>query len=106
MKNPNKQALLNAAATVVEPALTEEQAAAVLGVPVSAMGKMRRSGKGPAFFMVGVKPRYRPESLRQWMASLEVRSMAEAYMADKDRAVAADAQRESVARVRHLRHVK
>jgi hypothetical protein len=103
MKTSDKQALLNAAATVIEPALDEAQAAAVIGVPTSAMGKMRRSGKGPMFFMVGVRPRYRPEALRQWMASHEVHSMAEAYLADKDRAAAAEGQREAVAKVRQAR---
>jgi hypothetical protein len=106
MKNPNKAALLDAAAAVVEPALTEEQAAAVIGVPPSAMGKMRRKGNGPAFFLVGVKPRYRPEALRLWMSVGEVHSMAEAYAADQERAHNAMAQREAVARVRHLRHPK
>jgi hypothetical protein len=106
MKNPNKASLLNAAATVVEPALTEEQAAAVIGVPPSAMGKMRRKGNGPAFFLVGVKVRYRPEALRSWMQSGEVTSMAEAYTADKERARNAKAQREAVAKVRPLRHTK
>jgi hypothetical protein len=106
MKNPNKKALLDATATVIEPALDEAQAAAVIGVPPSAMGKMRRSGKGPGFFLVGVRVRYRPEALRQWMASHEVHSMAEAYLADKDRAAAAEGQRRAVTKVRHLRHVK
>ena len=53
MKNPNKAALLDAAAAVVEPALTEEQAAAVIGVPPSAMGKMRHHEPCPCQFLTG-----------------------------------------------------
>jgi hypothetical protein len=40
------------------------------------------------------------------MQAHEIRSMAEAYLADKDRAAAAEAQREAVAKVRPLRHAK
>jgi hypothetical protein len=106
MKNPNKASLLNAAATVVEPALTEEQAAAVIGVPPSAMGKMRRKGNGPAFFLVGVRVRYRPETLRAWMSAGEFTSMAETYQADPRRGRDAQAQRAALAKVRVLRHPK
>jgi hypothetical protein len=106
MKNPNKEALLDAAAALVEPALNEEQAAAVVGVLPSVMRKMRRQGTGPAFFMVGVQVRYRPESLRGWMKAGEVASMAEAYRANPKRAREAEAQREALAKVRVLRHPK
>jgi hypothetical protein len=102
----SKIGLLDAAAAVVEPALNEEQAAAVVGVLPSAMRKMRREGNGPAFFMVGAKIRYRPDTLRQWMASGEFTSMAEAYRANPERAGEAAKQRAALAKVRALRHPK
>jgi hypothetical protein len=106
MKNPIKKALLDAAAAVIEPALTEEQAAEVVGVLPSAMRKMRREGNGPAFFMVGVRVRYRPETLRGWMSAGEFTSMAEAYRANPERANQAEGQRQAVEKVRSLRWPK
>ena len=62
--------------TQIDPLLTEDEAAQLLGVSGEHLARMRRKGTGPVPVDVGdgARPvvRYRSSALRAWIASREV----------------------------------
>jgi hypothetical protein len=95
------------AALSVERLLTEPQASKVCDVPPSVLQRLRRTGGGPKFIVIGKTTiRYRPSALRAWLAEREVSSMAEFYAGNAERALTAAKQRRSVAHARETRHPK
>jgi predicted DNA-binding transcriptional regulator AlpA len=91
----------------IEPLMTEEQAAEHLGVSENALYRLRRSGGGPKFVIVGkIRIRYSPSAIRAWLADREVSSMAEFYAANRVRAAEADKQRKAAAIARKTRHLR
>lgn len=49
-----------------ERALTEEEAAKVLRIPQRTLGRLRKEGKGPPHYRVGIRIRYSLRALREW----------------------------------------
>lgn len=56
--------------------LTTEQAALFLSISESYLHKLRMHNKGPAYIRKGKLVRYRPEDLRNWMETPEVKHAA------------------------------
>jgi excisionase family DNA binding protein len=46
---------------------TERETADYLSIHVDTLRRMRRSGTGPPYVMVGTKPRYRPAEVEAWL---------------------------------------
>lgn len=51
--------------------LTEKQVAVLLHMAAKTLGNWRREGKGPPYFLVGKRIRYRRGSLDNWMRENE-----------------------------------
>lgn len=52
-----------------EEILTEPEAALMLRVPLRSLRKFRMQGKGPGFYRVSGKVRYRRSTVRAWVAA-------------------------------------
>ena len=57
--------------------LRTSSAAAITGLSVSTLNKLRCSGGGPAFLKLGRAVRYRPVDLKDWLNSRRVMSTSE-----------------------------
>ncbi len=49
------------------PFLTEEEAAAILRLAAGTLGNLRRAGKAPPHYTVGVRPVYDRDELMAWV---------------------------------------
>jgi predicted DNA-binding transcriptional regulator AlpA len=56
-------------------------AAAITGLSVSTLNKLRCSGGGPAFLKLGRAVRYKPVDLKDWLDSRRVMSTSEIVIA-------------------------
>jgi hypothetical protein len=87
--------------------LTEKQAAAYVGETPHQLYIRRRKGTGPPFVMFGVRARYRPHELKQWVAELpSYTSRSEALASNPARAQGAARQRATTAQAREARLAK
>ena len=62
-------------------AVDEKTAAALTGVSVSSLQKMRMRGDGPPYAKMGQRVRYQPDALRRWVEQHVVRSTSEQHAA-------------------------
>jgi hypothetical protein len=91
--------------TTTESLWTEAQTAEILNLTIPALRKMRVSGEGPPFLVVGkVRIRYRPSAVQKWQDEREFTSMAAYYAANRARAAMAAKQRTAAAMARRARH--
>jgi hypothetical protein len=63
--------------TMLSPLLTQREAAAILGISVRSLERMRVTGLGARFVKVGANVRYQPEALERWVAAQSPGSTSE-----------------------------
>jgi hypothetical protein len=82
----------------------EDQTATFLNLTKNALRRHRVDGTGPAFIPVSKRQiAYRPSVVIAWAKAREFQSMTAYYAADKERARAAEIQRQAVSKVRRAR---
>jgi hypothetical protein len=97
--------MAEAAGAVVEPLLTETQAALALGLKPYFLARLRIVGGGPRFVALGLKtPRYRPSALNAWSAAREVANASEYAARDADYAAGLERLRVQAGVARPERH--
>jgi predicted DNA-binding transcriptional regulator AlpA len=62
---------------MLSPLLTQREAAAILGISVRSLERMRVTGLGPRFVKAGKAVRYQQEALERWVAAQSRASTSE-----------------------------